>query len=676
MSDRFIAQQSAAPLSRQPGLASCGSAALLVLVALWAFVWVGRRGQDLNFDLLNYHFFSGYSLLSGREAMDLAGAGLQSFFHPWINALAYLAFAKLAFPWSAWLILAVQLLSLPFLWLIGRRLAADAGLPGHSPFLPLALLVSLLAPLWWSELGTSFFSSSTTPLLLAALWLGLAALAGERHARSRALLAGLLFGFASGLKLTNAVFAVAFCAGIAFQLPHRPTRRPFLVLLACLGAGGILGFALTASWYFDLWRQWENPFFPLFNAVFHSPYFDQSNWRDMRWHFASLGDFGRFLLAAGRLTGKTSEVPFADLRLPLLACLVIAAFFRRNGQACWGAEARVFMGFATVSFALWAHSLAYQRYLIPLELLLGPVFMLAWLRLFGQSRPSLALACVFPAVCMLAIKVPDWGHLPRQRTAPAPFAIAVPAEMAASPARYMLLGQPLSFVLPFLHPGSSFVGFGISQGLDEAGYRKLQSLPELPLRTLTPRANSRHVWSLLAPLGLNPQNTRLACQAFAAPFSGTVDICEATRQASAPAAMQRIDIDFSDRARPGQPNVLEIGGLHPAEAWGAWSSAPHVRLLLANCLPPRGFSLSLDAKAFGPAAGKPLTLSVGGEEAQLTLSDDFSSHTRQFRSKDPCPREISLRIPAQASPASLGMSTDSRQLGIGLRRLAISADGA
>jgi hypothetical protein len=44
-----------------------------VAISLIAFVFVYNRGQDSNWDLLNYHFYNGYALLNGRFSIDVTG---------------------------------------------------------------------------------------------------------------------------------------------------------------------------------------------------------------------------------------------------------------------------------------------------------------------------------------------------------------------------------------------------------------------------------------------------------------------------------------------------------------------------------------------------------------------------------------------------------------------------
>ena len=52
-------------------------------------------GQDLNFDLQNYHFYNGFAFLSSRLDTDIAPAGLQTYFNPFVDVFHYLGMTSL-----------------------------------------------------------------------------------------------------------------------------------------------------------------------------------------------------------------------------------------------------------------------------------------------------------------------------------------------------------------------------------------------------------------------------------------------------------------------------------------------------------------------------------------------------------------------------------------------------
>ena len=167
--------------------------------------------------------YSGYALIHGRFAVDNAAASLQSFLNPLPNVLTYVALSTVPFPANTWVLALVQLLSLLLLALICQEVDHDFGHDKPSAAALLALLLSVLAPLWGSELGTSFFDATLAPIVLVGLLFGLRGMAQATEAQpafGALLLAGCAISFAIGLKLTNAVFAVGLLSTSTLKFQH------------------------------------------------------------------------------------------------------------------------------------------------------------------------------------------------------------------------------------------------------------------------------------------------------------------------------------------------------------------------------------------------------------------------------------------------------------------------
>lgn len=649
---------------------------LAASVALFAFNFVYLRGQDKNWDLLNYHFYAGYSLLHGNFLQDIAPMGLVSFLNPAPNVLAFLALSKLAFPFSAWAITLVQLLSIPLLVLIGRQLGRELGLAqiGAAEFLALALC--LLAPLWWSELGTSFADASTTPLVLLGLYLGLRGVAQGASAGAHFVWAGLCFGLAAGLKLTNAPFAIGFLVALAAQSVGGRWQQT-LRQLALLGAGLLGGFLLTAGWNFYLLQHWGSPLFPLYNAWFKSPYADQINFQENVWRFKSVFEFARFLWDCVLGTARTAEFAFADARWLVFFVLLLPVLALRKK---FGADARVafsLLVFMLVAFLLWALVFAYQRYLLPVELLLGFGIWVLLARLSARPRQVvLWLVCCVLASAAL-IKVPDWGHRPAQFGERNPFGMALPAQASATPARYLVVENAISYILPALHPDSRFYGIDVFHGLfanqTDALVRAAVTRPDaLALRFLVRQeVAARSIWETLSRFGFTTDNTGLSCFHFRTEVD-TYVMCELEPGRKSPAqAMTAVEIDFQDGSRPLPPALLGVLGLSAQEAWGRWSNDDEVQVVFANCLPQGRFKLDLRGHAFGPNIGKPVRVALGKSQASVVFGAEDGDQSVALENREPCQNTLSIQVPQKVSPAELGLSVDARKLGIGMVRLGI-----
>lgn len=118
-------------------------------------------------------------------------------------------------------------------------------------------------------------------------------------------------------------------------------------------------------------------------------------------------------------------------------------------------------------------------------------------------------------------------------------------------------------------------------------------------------------------------------------------------------------------------NALLSGadGLANAEGWGRWSNDDQVRLHFRQPLPKK-LNLYLTMQAFGPNVGKDFKVRVGKAEAVFQLPPmpqevHFKLHT------DGMQKTVTIEVPQAVSPNELGMSTDTRRLGLGMTRVEI-----
>ena len=166
---------------------SVGRAALVLVFCLPAALcaaWTLFAGKDLNWDLLNYHYYLPFELLAGRLQQDFFAASAQSY----LNPVGYLPFYLMVS--SGWhsVIASVALavahsLSIALLYLIAWTLFAH--LPpraAHRPSLPRER-AGRRDGVFWAMVGSSFLDPLLAPLILAGL---LVLLDGKRRAPRRA----------------------------------------------------------------------------------------------------------------------------------------------------------------------------------------------------------------------------------------------------------------------------------------------------------------------------------------------------------------------------------------------------------------------------------------------------------------------------------------------------------
>ena len=403
-------------------------------VPLLAMLWLGL---DTNWDLANYHLYNPHAWLTGRYAIDIAPAQIQTWHSPLLDVPLYL------------LVRADVHSLLISLWLtIPAIVALLAGSNVLSRLLDRPLRAwELLAFALAGASGAAFLpniGSSMNDLFVAAGIVTSLALVLRPQAGFRVwLFAGAIAGLTAGLKLTALLYCIGLFAATLASGPPRmlPTR------VLALAIGGLSGFLVSyVPWGLYLWETHGSPMFPYFNNIFRSPDLPPDTWADVRFRPKTLLDA---LLAPVHLLATStrfSELPVRDPRL--LVGLVASLFL------CWprrvATPAQVYSGrmvamFFVVSYVLWVMQYGILRYATPLEVAAAAMLLAMLSRLPGRSYPIVAALLV--ATLLFATVRPELGRRPFSRhfveadwpTLP-PNAMVVTA--ADSPLGYFMLGLP------------------------------------------------------------------------------------------------------------------------------------------------------------------------------------------------------------------------------------------
>ena len=643
-----------------------------LLISLFALGFVLYRGQDSNWDLLNYHFYTGYALLNGRNLQDISAAGLQSFLNPMPNALTYITLSYLPYPINIFPQLVLQLSSIPALFLIIRKIGNEMGFIRSGLDETLALFLCVASPLWWSELGTSFFSASTTPLILWSLFFVLIGFTRGANEKYFFALAGILSGLSVGLKFTNAPFAVAAFISfifLSFKSKNGNTFRNINIYIS----SSILGFAITSWWNWYLYQRWESPIFPLFNGFFKSPYYDFINFRDERWRFSSILDFANYVMQSAIGTSKTSEILFADARIFFIFLLLPWIIFGRL-RIKLGDSAKAVLIFIILGYALWATVFAYQRYLIPIELLAGVLIWILVLSLFKLSWVRILAMLSLTTAALFFMKIPDWGHTNSKIGEADPFSFNLPEYLLTTPSQYLVVGNPIAYLLPKLHPDSKFYGVNFSGQINQIVMKELSASSELPIRVIAKDSDAQSITPKLNELGFKQGSYGLECEFFTTRI-GRYIVCDLLKMGSNLVKTPFfVTLGFSQLDYSKKQSLLWFSGLSKPESWGTWSEGNLVELGLTNCLPKGRVRLEIVGHAFGPNINNPFKIVLNGEEREAVFSAIDSNVITHFDNVAECTQKISIFIPMPKSPNELGQSTDSRQLGLGLNQIKISSE--
>jgi hypothetical protein len=432
---------------------------LLALLVLASGGLSLQLGQDLNFDLLNYHYYNGYAFLHGRTFTDLAPAGSQSYLPPLLHAFHYLGIAHLPPRLFGFLLGALQGLNLPLLLVLGL-LVLPGGTARPASIALLAAIVGSLGPAAVSLLGTTFGDNLVAiPALLA-----LVLLLGERPAADgargawTALVAGLLAGAATGLKLTMAAYHVGLIAA-ALLLWWR--GGALVKRISWLALGSAIGYLATGGfWNLELWRRFGNPLFPLANAIFRSEYQSLENFRDARFDARSAYDLVRpFVDTALGRPERLMEIGMRDVRFLLLLLaglglvVILVVGRRRQRFPPFVDREKAFAAWWVTAYLAWALAFYTYRYAALLEFT-APLLLFVLLRRLFPARHALRAAAAAALLIVATTRVESWGRRPWQ----APWLdLPIPALGLRPDSLILMVGQPSGFAAPSFRPDARFV---------------------------------------------------------------------------------------------------------------------------------------------------------------------------------------------------------------------------
>lgn len=430
-----------------------------VLCAMWSVL----AGKDVNWDLLNYHYYVPYEWLHGRLGQDYFAASAQSY----LNPIGYLPFyAMVASGWHSVLasmaLAAFHGTAIALLYLIAWRLFEHRPVAERRLLAVLAAALGACTAVFWTTVGSSFLE----PLLAVPMLAGLALLLHPASAgwQRRTFIAGLLFGIATALKYYNAIFALA-ALPVVLAAPRASGRQALRAAVA-YAAGGIAALALLAGpWMALMWREFGNPVFPLLNGWFQSPDAPPANVFAGRFAISGWVDALAFpFLLAVPAWMRYAEISAPDLRFAVLAVAAIALPVLARTLRCpsgsmplRAVDWRVF-AFFVASFLLWLLTSANGRYGMIVLLLTGLCLARLAERLLPLAAARIALLVLLiaqVAACLMA-SASRWYLADRWSTAWLPFVVAERAK--EEPALYFSVETlPMAAVVPFFHPDSSFV---------------------------------------------------------------------------------------------------------------------------------------------------------------------------------------------------------------------------
>lgn len=465
-------------------------------------------GQDVSWDLRNYHWYNAYAFVNGRYGFDLMPSQIQFFFNPLLDVPFYLLASHVPPKLAFFVLGCVQGLNFVLLFMLAhmmldipgavRKVAACAALAG----------MGMLGGMGISEIGTVFNDNVTSlGILLSALLV----VRGLPLSPLRAGLCGLPAGLMAGLKLTVAPFSAGLCLALLF-LPVGARRN--VALAFAFGCGALAGFlAAYGHWGLFLWRDFGSPMFPVFNAIFRSPYYSTGYVTTALHTPKELFEILAFPFLFGADPSLVNEAAWRDWRIPALYALVLLPALRAFFGAPPGdARRRYLLVAVMLAYVLWLAVFRIYRYLLPLEML-APLLIVFCIGALPWTERRRAVVAFLVLLALAATVQPaDWGRKRQWSRAMVDFS---PPPLPPDAMLLMVAeGQGMAYLLPAFPPGVPAVNITHRRHYEERGHglyrlidRKIRE-HRGPFALLMPDGQEEEARRALGDFGLLPG----ACQ--------------------------------------------------------------------------------------------------------------------------------------------------------------------
>ncbi len=446
----------------------CGLYVALGVAMAWS------RGQDLNWDLLAYHFYSPYRYLHGGLAHDVWIADAATFLNPLLDFPLYFAIDGGIPPTVFFLSLAAfHGTALVLVHAIARLLLPEGS--RSNGLVLVAVFTAATGAAFRAEIGNTMNDNTLAVLVLAALALVLRA-SGRPDARRGLFWAGVWGGAAMGAKWTIGPACLGLAAAV-ITIPGTAWART--ARLVHLFLGGVAGLLATSGWWmWELQRHFQSPLFPYFNEIFQSPWAPLENFSDRR---VRADGWTGPVTALGRLlvSERVHDGRLLVGALAVAAVIVLSVFGRKGRRRAENSlvPLQAVSAFWLVAYVLWIELFAIYRYAVFLELLAGALLVAIVARLLTSARARMVLAAPVALGLAVLANPGDWGRRP---WSPSYFGVDASQLVGYQNATLVVCGSPIGYAIPSFPASARFVRLSSSWGLtpETAMWRRAVAMVE------------------------------------------------------------------------------------------------------------------------------------------------------------------------------------------------------
>jgi hypothetical protein len=421
-----------------------------------------------------------------------------------------------------------------------------------SLFLQIAIALSLLAPFWMGEIGTTFQSWLSAPFILLSLFMLLNA-NRESADKRKFVYIGILLGLGTAFKLTNYVFVLAtLTCMVAYGVSAKFKIREYLKQFSAISVGFIIGIVPIIPWWIHTFISTGNPVFPFYNKFFGSSYYPQENFIDSRWTW-KFPDSILNIPTGWALGTPVSELGTFDIRLVSLFALYGILLFRIlvirivKNQLREVVKSNLIVEKLKVATSLspsvvlhlwicsstifWLISFGYARYWIVVELLVGIAIADLLLRILQlQSARLAAIASIFLLASVFLTPI-NWNvsATPNFGTIEKPWDSPLTKELETLNGVLITQGSPTSFVRVTSPSLTHLIGIdfpNLPSKYKAIIERQIVGQKSLSFLTTTPYADPKEIERVINTLLSRRFNLFVDCQNYVGPIRIDYQLCQ------------------------------------------------------------------------------------------------------------------------------------------------------
>ncbi|MEE9465773.1 MAG: hypothetical protein V3W14_09415, partial [Candidatus Neomarinimicrobiota bacterium] len=331
----------------------------------------------------------------------------------------------------------------------------------------LSTAVGSYAPEMIGLIGTSSNDIITTIFVIIPLILIIPLLSEDRgqnpnRERWRLSLAGIFLGIGIGLKLTLAIYGIAFIMAVGFSSNNWKENIRWILIV---GFAMFVGLLISRGWWmWYLFQTYESPLFPFYNSVFRSPYYPDINYADMRYLPKNLLDhllFPFYRIYENQIT--YFQHGDRDIRNTIVYILILAWLVKRVWPHLMQEKVgerrvleslhqreRFLLLFFIFAYLIWQLKFSIYRYDVPLELLAPVVIVVLIDHLFRENLHKYITFGLLALIIAVVMNASEWERLPFKKDY-----YRVRAPVIPDPSNTILLmagSRPWAYLLPFFPP--------------------------------------------------------------------------------------------------------------------------------------------------------------------------------------------------------------------------------